>query len=165
MNKKIKVTIIVLISIISIIIIDSIQARLLKNSPIISWRNNLEDNDSYVDIGLLMDTYYCTKEKDIITISYHLKGTKFTCPIDNIENESLVKIVKIENELYYDTNKRIYPTCATLSEMITSTTSIENIPHKNNQANFEGAKGTQTTAKEDELAVFTDEGVYIFKKR
>lgn len=165
MKKKLKVTIIISVLIFGIILVDTLQARLLKNSPIISWKNNLEDNDSYVDVGILMDTYYCTKERDIVTVSYHLKGSKFTCPIDNIENESLEKIVKINNELYYNTNKKIYPTCATLSRMITSTTSIKNIPKENDQANFEGAKGIQTTEKNNEIAVFTTEGVYIFKKK
>ena len=83
MKKILKITIIFFSLIFGIILIDTLQARIFKNSPIISWKNNLEDNDSYVDVGILMDTYYCTKEKDIVTINHYLKSTKFTCPIDN----------------------------------------------------------------------------------
>ena len=84
MKKIIKIFIITIITIISIILLDTIQARILKNSPFISWKENLADNDSWVDKGILIDTYYCTKEKDIITISWHFKNDKFTCPIDNV---------------------------------------------------------------------------------
>ena len=27
-----------------------------------------------------MDTYYCSKEKDLVEVSWHLKTSKFTCP-------------------------------------------------------------------------------------
>lgn len=82
MKKILKITTIVIIISIGIITLDTIQARILKNSPLISWKETLEDNDSWVDRGILMDTYYCTKEQDIITISWHFKTTKFTCPMD-----------------------------------------------------------------------------------
>lgn len=73
---------------VGVILLDTLQARIFKHNPIISWKENLEDEDSFVYRGILMDTYYCTKEKDIMTVSWHFKGNKFTCPIDNVEEDS-----------------------------------------------------------------------------
>jgi len=94
MKNIIKTTIILILIITGIILLDTIQARIFKNSPIISHRQSLSDDDSYVDRGILIDTYYCTRELDIVTISWHFKKSKFTCPIDNvyeIENENKVE--------------------------------------------------------------------------
>lgn len=95
MKKYIKLSLIILIIVVSILIIDTTQARIFKRSPIISWKENLSDSDSYVDKGILIDTYYCTKEKDIVTISWHYKTSKFTCPIDNINELDEVKDVSM----------------------------------------------------------------------
>jgi len=83
MKKNLKIILVVVISLISIILLDTLQAIIFKNSPIISWKDNLSDADSYVDRGIFIDTYYCTKEQDIVTVSWKFKGSKFTCPIDN----------------------------------------------------------------------------------
>ena len=98
MKKYIKISLIALLIIISIIILDTVVARVLKRSPIISWRTNVSDSDSYVDKGILLDTYYCVKEKDIMNVSWHYKSSKFTCPIDNIneldEVEGVSMVIK-----------------------------------------------------------------------
>lgn len=83
MKKNIKLVLIIIGILIGIIFLDTLQARIFKQSPFISWNEELEDDDSWVDRGILIDTYYCTKEQDIITVNWKFKGTKFTCPIDN----------------------------------------------------------------------------------
>ena len=83
MKKKIKIILIIITIVILFIILDTIIAIIFKNSPALSLRTYLLDDDSYVDKGILINTYYCTKEEDIVTISYHHKKSKFTCPIDN----------------------------------------------------------------------------------
>ena len=95
MKKKIKLILIITGIILSIIILDTIQARILKNSPLISKKEQLPNNDSWVDKGILMDTYYCIKEKDIVTVSWHFKTTKFTCPIDNTIEENNLENISI----------------------------------------------------------------------
>ena len=98
MKKYIKISLIILLVIISIIVLDTVVARVLKRSPIISWRTNVSDSDSYVDKGILLDTYYCVKEKDIMNVSWHYKTSKFTRPIDNIneldEVEGVSMVIK-----------------------------------------------------------------------
>ena len=82
--KKNKVLIILLtisITILSIILLDTIQAIAFKNSPIISWRfEDANDSDGYVDKVILIDTYYCVKEQDIITVIPTFKNTNYNCP-------------------------------------------------------------------------------------
>ena len=90
MKKSVKIILIVIVLLIGIILLDTLQARVLKRSPIISWKENLADDDSWVDRGILIDTYYCTKEQDIVTVSWKFKGNKFTCPIDNIQIKKFI---------------------------------------------------------------------------
>lgn len=75
---------------IGIVLLDTIQARIFKHSPIISWKEELPDDDSWVDRGIIIDTYYCTREKDIQTVSWQLKNSKFTCPVDNIQIKKFI---------------------------------------------------------------------------
>ena len=82
-RSKINTIIIIFVTIISIIILDTAQAIIFKNSPLIGTRDEyLSDADSYVDKGILVNTYYCVKEKDIVTIHVLSKLSKFDCPID-----------------------------------------------------------------------------------
>ena len=80
-NKVLTILLTIVITILSIILLDTIQAIAFKNSPIISWRvEDVNDNDSYVDKGILIDTYYCVKEQDIITVIPTFKNTNYNCP-------------------------------------------------------------------------------------
>ena len=84
MKKIIKNILIVVAIIIGLVLLDTLQARIFKHSPVISWEEGQPDGDSWVDRGLLMDTYYCTKERDIQTIYWKPKGIKFHCPVDHL---------------------------------------------------------------------------------
>ena len=84
MKKNIKISLIVVFVLMVVVLVDTLQARILKVSPVISFKTNVSDSDSYVDKGILIDTYYCTKEKDIVNVSWHFKTSKFTCSIDNV---------------------------------------------------------------------------------
>ena len=54
--------------------------QVFKNSPIISWRiEDANDSDSYVDKGILIDTYYCVSD-DVITVIPTFKNTNYNCP-------------------------------------------------------------------------------------
>ena len=74
-HKKIIIPVTILITILSIILLDTVQAIVFKNSPIISWKEELLDEDSYVDRGILIDTYYCVKSDDIMTVIPTFKNT------------------------------------------------------------------------------------------
>lgn len=83
MKKIGKIILYIFIGLFFIVILDTIQARIFKNSPFISFRSNLDNSESYVDKGIFMDTYYCTYETDIVTVYWKIKGSKFNCSIDN----------------------------------------------------------------------------------
>lgn len=165
MKKVIRVILIVIIVIMALILLDTLQARIFKNSPIISWKEEVEDNDSWVDRGILLDTYYCTKEKDIVTVTWKFKTTKYDCPVDNIENETLERIVMVDGKLYYDTKEEATNiTCGTMDGQITSNTRIEYIPSINNQSNFKGEYGYQRSTK-NKIVVLIDNKYIIFETR
>lgn len=81
MRETIKMILVVIIIFIGIIVLDTIQARVLKNSPIISWKEYIGESDSWVDRGIVMDTYYCVKDQKIVSIEWTTKLTKYSCPI------------------------------------------------------------------------------------
>ena len=79
-NKFLIILLTIVITILSIVILDTIQAIVFKNSPIISWRiEDANDSDSYVDKGILIDTYYCVSD-DVITVIPTFKNTNYNCP-------------------------------------------------------------------------------------
>ena len=88
MKKIIKILLIIFSLLFIIILIDTFQARIFKNSPIISIKKELSNSDSWIDKGIFIDTYYCVKEKDIITVSWHFKGSKYVCPIYDVDNNN-----------------------------------------------------------------------------
>lgn len=88
MKKSIKIILIILPLIVFFIFIDTIQAIVLKNSPLISLKENLGEKN-YIKKGLLVNVYYCN-EDDTITTSTHFKTEKFTCPLstDDVSNDT-----------------------------------------------------------------------------
>ncbi len=88
MKKFIKIMLLIVGILVIVIILDTLQARLFKNSPIIHWKQVLDGN-SYVDRGILVDTYYCGSKTDI---SWHYKTDKFTCPVNAISKELYTKL-------------------------------------------------------------------------
>jgi len=80
-NRFLTMLLVIFIIILLVIFIDTFQAIMFKNSPIISWRvEDVNDSDSYVDKGILIDTYYCVKENDIETVIPTFKNTNYSCP-------------------------------------------------------------------------------------
>ncbi len=68
MKKGLKITLIVLGVLIGIIAIDTIQAKVFNNSPLLKIRDNLDGgNIDYIDKGLLV-THYKYTDGDEMTI-------------------------------------------------------------------------------------------------
>ena len=75
MKKGLKITIIVLGILVGIIALDTLQAKIFDNSPILKIRNNLDDGSTdYVDKGIFVNYYHCSNNEKVTT----WKGTKFT---------------------------------------------------------------------------------------
>lgn len=83
MKKIIKIIMIVVILAIVIIITDTFKALIFKWSPLFSIRDeNLADEDSYVDRGILIDTYYCVKEKDMVKVEWKFTINDYECKVE-----------------------------------------------------------------------------------
>lgn len=55
---------------------------LLKSLSQILGVSDINDSDSYVDKGILINTYYCVKDDDIVTVIPTFKNVKYNCPIE-----------------------------------------------------------------------------------
>ena len=78
---------------IGIVVLDTLQALLFDNSPIIKIReNNVGGSIDYIDKGIFVNHYYCVnKEENTV-----FKNVKYSCPIidseeltDNLDKELL----------------------------------------------------------------------------
>ena len=84
MKKGLKITLIVLGVLVGIVALDTLQAKVFDNSPILKIRDNLDGGSiDYVDKGLFVNHYHCNNNEKVTT----WKGTKFACSIkeSNIE--------------------------------------------------------------------------------
>ena len=80
MKKSLKITLIVLGVLIGIIFLDTLQAKIFNNSPLLKIRDNLDGVSlDYVDKGLFVNYYHCNNSEKVTT----WKSTKF----DNITLE------------------------------------------------------------------------------
>ncbi|MCH5166520.1 MAG: hypothetical protein J1F35_01380 [Erysipelotrichales bacterium] len=96
--KQIKCVLIIIGILVLVILIDTIQARIFEISPLISKKVKLEGGSS-VNKGFIIDTFFCVEDKDIVTVSWHFKKSKFTCPVyevqSTVEEKLKVKNIKI----------------------------------------------------------------------
>jgi len=97
MKKSIKIILIVTGVLISIIFLDTLQAKIFNSSPFIKIRKDYKDGYvQYIDKGIFVNHYYCTnKEEKTI-----FKGTKYTCSLDpnNSENQK-EQVIQFDLEL------------------------------------------------------------------
>lgn len=93
MKKGLKITLIILGVVIGIVVLDTLQALLFDNSPIIKIRENNDGGSiDYIDKGIFVNHYYCVnKEENTV-----FKNVKYSCPIidseeltDNLDKELL----------------------------------------------------------------------------
>ena len=74
MKKSLKITLIVLGILIGIIAIDTIQAIVFNNSPILKIRERINrcNEKDYIDKGIIVNHYHCNNES-------LFKSTKYNC--------------------------------------------------------------------------------------
>lgn len=76
MNKTLKITIITLVAIVIAILIDTIQALVFNNSPILKIMEHYNGGALYcIDRGILVDTYKCVSGKKQTVV----KGEAYAC--------------------------------------------------------------------------------------
>ena len=114
MKKYLKKIFIILGFIILIIFLDTFQALVFNNSPIFKIRIQNEGSLTFIDHGLLVDTYHCkNNKKDTV-----LKGFSYSCSIDadyeiidtskNIKDFACAEALE---EIYKDSDYTYYLSC------------------------------------------------------
>lgn len=87
MKKWLKITLIVLGILIGIVAIDTLQAKIFDNSPLLKIRDNLDGGTTdYIDKGLFVNHYHCNDNEKVTT----WKGTKFACSMKESTNDEII---------------------------------------------------------------------------
>ena len=78
MNKGLKITLIVLLVLIGIIAVDTLQAIVFNNSPIIHIRERINrcNKKDYIDKGIIVNHYNCNNESKTL-----FKNAKYDCMV------------------------------------------------------------------------------------
>ena len=114
MKKGFKITLIVLGVLVGIVVLDTLQAKIFDNSPLLKIRDNLDGGSiDYIDKGLLVNHYRCNNNEKATT----WKGTKFACPVKEINTEEFdfylsryegdVHLIRF-NDYFTFENRKIY---------------------------------------------------------
>ncbi len=110
MKKSLKVILIILSVLISVIVLDTLQAKIFDHSPLLKIRDNLDGGSiDYIDKGIFVNHYYCNNKEQVTT----WKKTKYACPISETKTNEFDFYLKMqENEdsvdfnNYYTSNDR-----------------------------------------------------------
>ena len=103
MKKVVKIILIVLVVFFSVIVLDTIQAKIFDNSPLLKIRNNLDGGAvDYIDKGIFVNHYHCNNNEKVTT----WKWTKFACSKEeNNTNNELLECLKNQVEAYITSEK------------------------------------------------------------
>ncbi len=97
MKKGLKIILIVIGVLIGIIVLDTIQAKIFNNSPLLKIRDNIDDETiDYIDKGLFVNHYYCTNKEEKTLF----KGKKYNCPKTDNDTEEILETKKDDRGLY-----------------------------------------------------------------
>ena len=79
MKKGLKIFLIVIAVLFALIVVDTLQAKLLNNSPLLKIREHYNGGEtSYIDKGLLVNHYYCNNKEEKTLF----KTSKYACPAE-----------------------------------------------------------------------------------
>ena len=81
MKKGLGVSFIVLGVLVGIVVLDTLQAKIFDNSPLLKIRENLDGGSTdYIDKGLLVNHYHCNNNEKVTT----WKDSKFACSMKEV---------------------------------------------------------------------------------
>lgn len=116
MKKCLKIILILIVILIGLILLDTLQAIIFNNSPVIS-KKEYYDYDNWIAKGIILNSYHCIDENNNLTMKYKLKNTKYMCPIKlndfdlfvNVQGDTERKkifVVNHNNTDYYFANTK-----------------------------------------------------------
>ncbi len=96
-KNKMRNMVIIIVAFLTLFIIgDTMLALIFKRSPLLSWKTSYLNGDSYVDKGLIMDSFYCIND-DVVTFKQTFKLSGFKCPSNKEKNKINKYVVNIED--------------------------------------------------------------------
>ena len=107
MTKYLKITLIIVGVLIGVILLDTIQALVFNNNPIIGTQTKCMSKQ-----GLFVTTYHCDNGKNITKFKNSTCNTEDVCGIKLEELENIHKIVDSKLEEYEKTNGKKYSNVA-----------------------------------------------------
>ena len=115
MNKTLKIIIITLVAIVLVILIDTVQALVFNNSPILKIKQHYNGGTLYCkDVGILVDTYKCVSGKKQTVV----KGTTYECSfssdfviVDTTKEIKDFSCAEALEEIYEDYKDTYYLSC------------------------------------------------------
>lgn len=132
MKKSLKICLVIVLVFVGIILLDTIQALVFNNNPIIKIRKNYNGGYLYyIDWGILVDTYYCSNDiKDTV-----IKGFSYSCSfgdytiVDTTKNKTDFVCAEALEQFFTDTNYDYYFNCikSKYIEVRYSDNTIENV--------------------------------------
>ncbi len=85
MKKSVKITLIVLGVLVSAIVLDTIQAKVFDNSPLLKVRETYYGGSTYyIDKGIFVNHYHCNNNENVTT----WKKVKYVCPMSEENKET-----------------------------------------------------------------------------
>ena len=85
MKKGLKIVFIILGVLLGIVLLDTLQAKVFNHAPFLKIREELSEENTYIDKGLLVNYYYCNSDEQNTT----WKWTKYACPVKVLNLECL----------------------------------------------------------------------------
>ena len=171
MRKGLKITLIVLSFLVGIIALDTLQAKIFDNSPILKIRNNLDDGSTdYVDKGIFVNYYHCSNNEKVTT----WKGTKFTCSVkESKKDEFDFYLTKLENQNtikfknYYTTYDRTIFLASNIDEFyvkdLDANITLKTYLSTTFQTLTDGIK--HITDKLEKVNIYRDGGTTVYKSK
>ncbi len=105
MKKGLKITLIIIVGLIVLILVDTLQAKVFNNSPLLKIREYYNGGETYyIDKGLLVNHYYCndSEEKTLF------KNSKYDCPYEFIIKEIVDTSEDIDDFVCADSLEEFY---------------------------------------------------------
>lgn len=175
MKKWIKIILGIIGILIIIIILDTLQAKIFNNSPLLKIRKNYnDDSTAYIDKGIFINHYYCTNKEEKTLF----KGTKYSCPIEektpNYDNYKKISelnpvnyasteiLIKFDGILYGKSNSLIeYVGETEKIGIIDKVIENEYVPELNGETNTKEILNAEIHAKTDNVIILRYNNEYV----
>ena len=171
MKKSLKIILIVLGVLVGIVVLDTLQAKIFDNSPLLKIRDNLDGGTIYyIDKGIFVNHYNCNNNEKVTT----WKDAKFACSIKESNTEEFdfylskndESIDSIRFNDYFTFNDRKIYLADNIKEFYVVDGKTMNLKSFISNADITMDDSvSKITDKLDKISILKDGGTVIFKSK